>query len=130
MPVLAGQSQLFFLDLGLDPSKHKKLTPPQPPTPLNCGSLRGIEASKSKNPLGDCFVRQNNEFTRGWTSNIMPWGMLREPPPKKRGHMASAPALDLTTSLRGDLNRGYLRNLNTGYLWNLNSTLTPVSVVD
>ena len=40
-------------------------------------SFRGTEASKSKNPLGDYFVRQNNDFTRGWTSNIMPWGMLR-----------------------------------------------------
>ena len=31
-----------------------------------------------KNPLGDCLIGQNNDFTRGWTSNIMPWGMLRE----------------------------------------------------
>ena len=36
------------------------------------------EASESKNPLGDALIGQNNDFTRGWTSNIMPWGMLRE----------------------------------------------------
>ena len=24
------------------------------------------------------LIGQNNDSTRGWTSNIMPWGMLRE----------------------------------------------------
>ena len=41
--------------------------------------FHGIEASKeSKNPLGDYLSGQNDDFTRGWTSNIMPWGMLGE----------------------------------------------------
>ena len=35
----------------------------------------------------------------------MPWGRLRKRPPKKGGCMASAPTLDLTTSLRGDFPR-------------------------
>ena len=63
---------------GLNPSNHKLLTPPLPPPQKMGSSFRGIEASKSKFPLGDCFVGQNNDFTRGWTSNIMPWGMLCE----------------------------------------------------
>ena len=73
---------------------------PQPPTlPKKVvSSFRGIEASKSKNPLGDCFVGQNNDFTKGWTSNIMPC-YANDP---NGGCMVSAPALDLTTSLRGD----------------------------
>ena len=54
------------------------LTPaPCPHTPKMWYLVTGVEASKSKNPLGDRFVRQKNDFTRGWTSNIMPWGMLR-----------------------------------------------------
>ena len=61
----------------LNPSEHKLLTPP--PSPLkNDIQFQGIEASESKNPLGNGLIGQNNDFTRGWTSNIMPWGMLRE----------------------------------------------------
>ena len=59
----------FLLDLGSNPSKHKLLTPP-PHKMLS--SFRGIEVSKSKNPLGDCLIGQNNDFTMGWTSNIPP----------------------------------------------------------
>ena len=66
---------LFILDPGSNPSNHKLLTS-QPQKMVS--SMRGIEVSKSKNPLGDCFVGQNLDFTRGWTSNIMPWGMQRE----------------------------------------------------
>ena len=38
--------------------------------------VRGLKIKKIH--LGYCCVGQNNVFTRGWTSNIMPWGMLRE----------------------------------------------------
>ena len=68
-----------------DPSEHKLLTPPPPPPKKSDIQSQGMEASKSKNPLGDHFIGQNNDFTRGWTSNIMPWGMLRERLPKKGG---------------------------------------------
>ena len=71
---------------------------PHPTTQKMVSNFRGIEAAKSKNPLGDCFVGQKNDFTRGWTSNIMPCYQMTPP---KRGCMASAPALDLTTSLSG-----------------------------
>ena len=47
-------------------------------------SFRGIEASKSKIPLGDCSVRQNNDFARGWPSNIMPWVCYANDPQKGR----------------------------------------------
>ena len=57
--------------------------PPTPNPPKLWYPVRGIKALKSKNPLGDCFVGENNDFTRGLTSNIMPWGMLGEPPPKR-----------------------------------------------
>ena len=69
----------------LKPVERKLLTPPHPTPPPHppppkkvISSSRGVEASESKNPLGDCLIGQNNDFTRGWTSNIMPWGMLRE----------------------------------------------------
>ena len=86
-------------------STHKLLIPPHPPPPPKKSDIQfqGIEASESKNPLGDRLIGQNNDFTRGWTSNIMPWGMLREWTPKRGGYTTPAPALDLTTSLRGDL---------------------------
>ena len=78
--------------------------PPPPPPPQKSDiQLQGIEASESKKPLGDRFIGQNNDFTRGWTSNIMPWGMLRKRHLKSGGVYGSAPTLDLTTSLRGDL---------------------------
>ena len=60
-----------------NPSEHKLLTPHPPPQKCDI-QFQGIEASKSKNPLGDCFVGQNNDFTRGCTSDIMPWGILHE----------------------------------------------------
>ena len=69
-----------------NPSEHKLLQtfdpphpphPHDPPPPLHI-QFQGIEASESKNPLGDRLIGQNNDCTRGWTSNIMPWGMLRE----------------------------------------------------
>ena len=72
--------------------QRRQLTPPPPlpPTPTHPSQksdiqFQGIEASESKNPLGDRLIGQNNDVTRGWTSNIMPWGMLRERPPKRGG---------------------------------------------
>ena len=41
--------------------------------------------SKSKNSLGDKFVFQKDDFTRGQTSDIIHCGMLREKPPKRGG---------------------------------------------
>ena len=60
-----------------NPPEHKLLTPPPPPK--SDIQFQGIEASESKNPLGDRFIGQNDDFTRGWTSNIMPLGMLSPP---------------------------------------------------
>ena len=77
-----------LLDPRLNPSEHKLLTPPPlppPPPPKSDIQFQGIEASESKNPLGDRLIGQNNDFTRGWTSNIMPWGMLRKRPLKRVG---------------------------------------------
>ena len=54
------------------------LAPPPPPPPKSVMQFQGIEASEAKNPLGDYLIGQKNDFTRGWTSNIMPWGRLRE----------------------------------------------------
>ena len=61
-----------------DLSTLPKLTPVQtllsralltlPPLPKNHIQFPGIEASESKNPLGDRLIGQNNDFTRGWTS--------------------------------------------------------------
>ena len=62
----------------LEPDQ-KLLTPHSTPPPQKSDiQFQGIDASESKNPLGDGLIGQNNDFTRGWTSNIMPWGMLRE----------------------------------------------------
>ena len=58
-----------------------KPTPPAPPSPKCDVQFQGIEASESKNPLGD--RGQNNDFTRGWTSNIM--GYATRTTPKKGG---------------------------------------------
>ena len=59
-----------------NPSEHKLfLTPPPKKSVIQ---FQGIKASESKNPLGDHFIGQNIDFTRGWTSNIMLWGMLRK----------------------------------------------------
>ena len=71
-------------------------------------SARGIEASKS-NLLGDRLIGQNHDCTRGWASNIMP----RERPPQNGGCTVSAPALDLTASLRGDSPRKTGRKTTT-----------------
>ena len=60
----------------LKPSDQKLLTPPPPQQSVI--QFQGIEASESKNPLGGGLIGQNNDFIRGWTSNIMPWGMRRE----------------------------------------------------
>ena len=64
-----------YSPLCLKPSDQKILTPPPPKSVIQ---FQGIKASESKNPLGDCLIGQNNDFTRGGTSNTMPWGMLRE----------------------------------------------------
>ena len=64
----------------LEPSEQKLCPPPPQKSDLQ---FSGIEALESKNPLGDCLIGQNNDFTKGWTSNIMPWGMRMTP--KKGG---------------------------------------------
>ena len=59
-----------------DVFERKILTPPPPPHPPTPPAppqksdiqFQGIEASESKNPLGDGLIGQNNDFTRGWTS--------------------------------------------------------------
>ena len=88
----------------LEPS-DRKLPPPPPPQapPPQKSDIQfwGIEASESKNPLGDGLIGENNDFTRGWTSNIC-LGVCYANDPKKGGYTTPAPALDQTTSLRGD----------------------------
>ena len=46
----------------LEPSERKRLTLFIPP--------------QQKGPLADGLIGENNDFTKGWTSSIMPWGML------------------------------------------------------
>ena len=80
----AGRPVSFVVpDLHSNLSEHKLLTAPlshhhHPPKKIVISSFMGIEASESKNPLGDHFIGKKNGFTRDWASNIMPWGMLRE----------------------------------------------------
>ena len=55
-------------DQSSNPTKHKLLTPPPTPTPTPQKSgtqVRGVEGSKSKFSLGNQFVLQNYDFTRG-----------------------------------------------------------------
>ena len=55
---------------------------PPPPTPplktskkwVQVGGSRGV---RTKNSLGDAFIGQNNDFTRGETNNSTPWGRVR-----------------------------------------------------
>ena len=70
---------VFGLQCVLQPPifKHFIISPPPPPKKSDI-QFQGIEASESKSPLGDPLIGQNNDFTRGWTSSIMPLGMLRE----------------------------------------------------
>ena len=49
-----------------------------PPKNFYSGTGEGVEGSKSKNPLRVTFVSQNDDFTRGSTSNVRHWGVLRE----------------------------------------------------
>ena len=61
----------------LKPSYQKLLTPPPPPRKKSVIQFQGVRGLRMKK-----FIRgrigQNNDFTRGWISNIMHWGMLRE----------------------------------------------------
>ena len=52
----------------LEPFERNLLTPPQ----KSDIQFYGVEASESKDPLRDALVGQNNDFTKCWTSNIMP----------------------------------------------------------
>ena len=93
----------FLQDLGLNqhtvPTIRKEvLHPPPPPgTPPAKNGVPGYGGggSKSKNSLGDHFLAQNNDFTRGVTSDTTSWGMLHERPQKEGGgYTTPAPALD------------------------------------
>ena len=74
------RSRFWFADQGSNPPQAQTFDhPPSPPkkvVPKWGGG--GVEGSKSKNSLGDHFVWQNNDFTKGYTSNIVPWGMVHE----------------------------------------------------
>ena len=89
--ILAGGSAITgsadrLLDPGSNPSNHKLLTPPPHPKPTPTPThppkidiqFQGDRGLKIKKSIGGLFFGQNNDFTRGWTSNIMPWGMLCE----------------------------------------------------
>ena len=63
------------------PCDQKLLTSPPPPKKRVSGD-RGLTIKKSIGRLEigkiHCLIRQNNDFPKNWTSNIMPWGMLRK----------------------------------------------------
>ena len=66
--------------------RKEVLTPPPPDTPPPPPQTRqkgvpgygGLKGSKTKNSLGDHFLSYNDDFTRGWTSGTIPWGIVRE----------------------------------------------------
>ena len=75
------------------------MTPTPTPTPQKSDTqFWGIEASESKNSLGGGLIGQNKDFTRA----ISCLGVCYTNDPQKGGYTTPAPALDLTTSLRGD----------------------------
>ena len=91
---------LYFTLVQILLTTNFDLPPPAPPPPKMVSNLRGIEASKSKNPLGDRFVGKTNDFTRDWTSvQYHALGYATRMTPQKGGCMASTSALDLATSL-------------------------------
>ena len=98
------------MEWDLGPNRHtvaaKQIFDPPHPTPPHpekwCPSMRG-RVVKIKTSLEDNFVSQNDDITRGGTSDIMLWGSYANDP-KKRGSLAPAPALDLTTSLQDEIN--------------------------
>ena len=100
--VTSGQAVAQFLpDPCSNPSKHKFLTPP----PNMVCSFRGTEASKSKNPLGDPFVGQNNGL-QGVRHPISCLGVCYANDPQKGGCTASAPyALFEVISIVADARR-------------------------
>ena len=65
-----------------NPSEHKLLTPPPrppPPAPPPPKKLYLASGDRIKKSIGGGrFIGGNNDFTKSWTSNIMPRGMLRE----------------------------------------------------
>ena len=64
-PPLIDQLINFFTRPWFKSFKAQTFDPPSPPPQNVVSSFGGIEGSKSKNPLGDRFVKQNNDFTRG-----------------------------------------------------------------
>ena len=61
-----GLSLSHFADQGSNPTKHNPPPPPPTPTLKKVVPKYGrVEGSKSKNSLGDHFVSQNTDFTRG-----------------------------------------------------------------
>ena len=76
--------------------------PPPDPTPPKWGTrYRGVGGSKSKNSLGNHFSSQNGDFTMGWTSIPQLW-LWYANDAQGGGYTTPAPAVDLTTFLRGD----------------------------
>ena len=53
-------------------------TPTPNPPEKKCYPVSGDGGLRIKTSIGGLSYWQKNDFTRGWTSNIMPWGMLRE----------------------------------------------------
>ena len=67
------------------PTIHKEVltttpnpTPPHPPKMGYPAKGGGEWGSTSKNALGGQFASQNDDVTRGWTCDTIPWGMLRK----------------------------------------------------
>ena len=92
----------------LKPSDQKPLTPPSPhthphPPPKKCCPVSGDRGLRIKKSIGGLSH---------WTNVMILQGVRRQKPclgvcytndPKKGGYTTPVPALDLTTSLRGDL---------------------------
>ena len=89
------QSRLFFLEQKVTVLKIFGAPPPCAPPPPQKKRHPGrggggAGGSKSENSLGDKVVSQNDDSTRGKTSNITHWGMLSEYPQKGVVHGAHA----------------------------------------
>ena len=58
---------------------------PHPHTPKEVPGYGGGGGVQIGNSVGEYFLSQNHDLTRGWTSDTTTWGMLRERPQEGGG---------------------------------------------
>ena len=88
----------------LEPSQRKLLTPPtQPPPPQKCYPVLGDRGLRIKKSIGGMVLLGKIMILQGVGHQISCLGVCYANDPKKGGYTTPAPALDLTTSLQGDL---------------------------